>query len=126
MDKNKVTRIAIGVFIVLGLVVIWVCTYNICMNTAPKNAEITKEDVENFDESRYIFKDADITVGKKTYKLKDLNKDVIKDNVVVTVKVNNREVQGYVVYSDILTEPQVKLADDDKYAQIMLPEKGEK
>lgn len=121
--KNK---IIFGIGFLLFLVLVWVVTYKLWLGVEPKGDNvITRDELEEYDNRQSIFYEAEVKVGDTVYQLADLNKEILGSNIVVEVKVNERKVQGYVTFSDTVDKPEVKLADEDTYAQIILPEKGE-
>lgn len=121
MSKKK--KITLGVGFIVFLVALWVAVYFICLSVEPKGDNvITKEQLESMDKSDSIFYEATVTIDDKDYSLSDLTEEVIGDNIVVKVEVNNRQVQGYVTFSDVITKAEVKLEDSDSYAQLILPE----
>lgn len=125
MSKKK--KILLGVAFILFLVALWLVTYFLWLQVEPKGDNIiTAEELAEYDSKDSIFYEATVIVNESEYTLSELNKSVLGDTVIVDVEVNNREVQGYVTYSDTVSKPQVKLADEDTYAQIILPEENMK
>lgn len=121
MSNKK--KVGLGILFVLFLVGVWFATYFCWLQVEPKGDNIiTSEELARYDDRDSIFYEATVTLDNKDYTLDTLNKSVLGDTVVVDVKVNNREVQGYVTFSDVISKPEVKLADEDVYAQIILPE----
>lgn len=120
---NSKKKVVFGVAFVVFLVVLWFTTYFIWLQIKPENdKDVTVEQLVMYDESINTYTDATITVGDKEYLLKDLTKEVLGDTVVVNVKVNDIKTQGYVVFSDTVTEPKVELQDEESYAKVILPE----
>ena len=123
---NKKKKVIIGVSFILFLVALWLATYFLWLQVEPKgNNVVTSEDLVEYDNKDSIFYEATIVLNDKEYALTDLDKSVLGDTIVVNVEVNNRKVQGYVTYSDVVTDPKVKLADSDDFAQIILPDRGD-
>lgn len=122
MSKKK---IIIGVCFVVFLAILWCGVYYAWLQVEPKGDNVlTAEELKKYDESDEdsVFTEAVITIDGKDYDLDELKKELVGDDVVVSVKVNNREVQGYVTVSDTIENPEVRLADSDDYAQVIIPE----
>lgn len=123
MSKRK--KILLGIGFVVFLVVLWCLVYFSWLQVEPKGDNIlTAEELKGYDEqdADSVFTDATVVIDKKEYKLSEVKKSLLTDDVVVTVKVNDREVQGYITVSDTISIPEVRLSDSDNYAQVIIPE----
>lgn len=126
MSRKK--KILLGVGFVVFLVILWCVVYFSWLQVEPKGDNIlTAEELKGYDEydTDSVFTDATVIINDKEYKLSEVKKSLLTDdNVVVAVKVNDREVQGYITVSDTISSPEVRLSDSDTYAQVIIPEEG--
>lgn len=124
MSRKK--KILLGVGFVVFLVILWCVVYFSWLQVEPKGDNIlTAEELRGYDkqDADSVFTDATVIINDKEYKLSEVKKSLLTDdNVVVTVKVNDREVQGYITLSDTISSPEVRLSDSDNYAQVIIPE----
>lgn len=123
MSKRR--KILLGAGFVVFLVILWCVVYFSWLQVEPKGDNIlTAEELRKYDEQNdnSVFTEATVIINDEEYKLNEVKKSLITDNVVVTVKVNDREVQGYIAVSDTIDRPEVRLSDSDNYAQVIIPE----
>lgn len=124
MSRKK--KILLGVGFVVFLVILWCVVYFFWLQVEPKGDNIlTAEELRGYDkqDADSVFTDATVIINDKEYKLSEVKKSLLTDdNVVVTVKVNDREVQGYITLSDTISSPEVRLSDSDNYAQVIILE----
>lgn len=126
MSREK--KILLGVGFVVFLVILWCVVYFSWLQVEPEGDNIlTAEELKGYDEhdTDSVFTDATVIIDDKEYKLSEVKKSLLTDgNVVVAVKVNDREVQGYITVSDTISSPEVRLSDSDNCAQVIIPEEG--
>lgn len=123
MSRRK--KILLGVGFVVFLVILWCVVYFFWLQVEPKGDNIlTAEELKGYDEQNInsVFTKATVIINDKEYELNEVKKSLLTDDVVVTVKVNDREVQGYITLSDTISSPEVRLSDSDNYAQVIIPE----
>lgn len=123
MSRKK--KILLGVGFVVFLVILWCVVYFSWLQVEPKGDNIlTAEELKKYDEqnTNSVFTNATVIINDKEYELNEVKKSLLTDDVVVTVKVNDREVQGYITVSDTISSPEVRLPDSDNYAQVIIPE----
>lgn len=124
MSRKK--KILLGVGFVVFLVILWCVVYFSWLQVEPKGDNIlTAKELKGYDEhdTDSVFTDSTVIINDKEYKLSEVKKSLLTDdNVVVAVKVNDREVQGYITVSDTISSPEVRLSDSDNYAQVIIPE----
>lgn len=123
MSRKK--KILLGVGFVVFLVILWCAVYFSWLQVEPKGDNIlTAEELKGYDEqnNNSVFTNATVIINDKEYELNEVKKRLLTDDVVVTVKVNDREVQGYITVSDTISSPEVRLSDSDTYAQVIIPE----
>lgn len=119
MSRNK--KVVFGVAFVLFLIVLWVSVYFICLQIKPKGDNVvTAKDLAELDDKDTTLYDGTIIVEDKEYALKDLSKSELGDTVVVKVKLDDKELKGYITYSDVVTKPEIKLFDNGAYAKVIL------
>lgn len=119
MSRNK--KVVFGVAFVLFLIVLWISVYFICLQIKPKGDNvITAKELAEFDDKDTTLYDGTIIVEDKEYALKDLSKSELGDTVVVKVKLDDKELKGYITYSDVVTKPEIKLFDNGAYAKVIL------
>lgn len=119
MSRNK--KVIFGVAFVLFLIVLWVSVYFICLQIKPKGDNVvTAKELAELDDKDTTLYDGTIIVEDKEYALKDLSKSELGDTVVVKVKLDDKELKGYITYSDVVTKPEIKLFDNGAYAKVIL------
>lgn len=119
MSRNK--KVVFGVAFVLFLIVLWVSVYFICLQIKPKGDNVvTAKELAELDDKDTTLYDGTIIVEDKEYALKDLSKSELGDTVVVKVKLDDKELKGYITYSDVVTKPEIKLFDNGAYAKVIL------
>lgn len=119
MSKSK--KVVFGVAFVLFLVALWFSVYFICLQIKPKGDNVvTAKELAELDDKDTTLYDGTIIVEDKEYALKDLSKSELGDTVVVKVKLDNKELKGYITYSDVVTKPEIKLFDNGAYAKVIL------
>lgn len=119
MSRNK--KVVFGVAFVLFLIVLWFSVYFICLQIKPKGDNVvTAKELAELDDKDTTLYDGTIIVEDKEYALKDLSKSELGDTVVVKVKLDDKELKGYITYSDVVTKPEIKLFDNDAYAKVIL------
>ena len=119
MSKSK--KVVFGVSFVLFLVTLWFSVYFICLQIKPKGDNVvTAKELAELDDKDITLYDGTVIIEDKEYKLKDLSKSELGDTVVVKVKLDNKELKGYITYSDVVTKPEIKLFDNGAYAKVIL------
>ena len=119
MSRNK--KVVFGVAFVLFLIVLWVSVYFICLQIKPKGDNVvTAKELAELDDKDTTLYDGTIIVEDKEYALKDLSKSKLGDTVVVKVKLDDKELKGYITYSDVVTKPEIKLFDNGAYTKVIL------
>lgn len=119
MSRNK--KVVFGVAFVLFLIVLWFSVYFICLQIKPKGDNVvTAKELAELDDKDTTLYDGTIIVEDKEYALKDLSKSELGDTVVVKVKLDDKELKGYITYSDVVTKPEIKLFDNGAYAKVIL------
>ena len=119
MSRNK--KVVFGVAFVLFLIVLWVSVYFICLQIKPKGDNVvTAKELAELDDKDTTLYDGTIIVEDKEYALKDLSKSELGDTVVVKVKLDDKELKGYITCSDVVTKPEIKLFDNGAYAKVIL------
>lgn len=122
MCKNK-NKLVFVVSFILFVLVIWVSVYVVTLNAKPKGYDAVKDGIELVNPNEETVYDATVVISDKEYTLDMLNKKILKGEVVLSVKIKDKNYQGYVSVSDMITKPLVKVFKDKNYVQVLIPEK---